>query len=119
MRRRSATGSTLRTSSPSTVMLPLIGVDQPVRQPQQRGLAGAGAADDGEKLALGDVERDVVARPCTRPPSKLLATCAKAIGGGVGMSGPASYSLMPPSPGEGRRPLARRRIALNLSSARR
>ena len=37
-----------------------IGVDQPVRQPQQRGLAGAGAADNGEKLALGDLERDVV-----------------------------------------------------------
>ena len=37
-----------------------VGVDQPVRQPQQRGLAGAGAADDGEEFALGDIERDVV-----------------------------------------------------------
>ena len=37
-----------------------IGLDQPVRQPQQRGLAGAGAADDGEEFALGDLERDVV-----------------------------------------------------------
>jgi hypothetical protein len=41
-------------------MLAAVGVDQPVRQPQQRGLAGAGAADDGEKFALGDLERDVV-----------------------------------------------------------
>ena len=39
-----------------------VGVDQPVGQPQQRGLAGAGAADDGEELALGDLERDVVDR---------------------------------------------------------
>lgn len=60
MRRRNWIGSTARTSSPSTVMLPEIGVDQPVRQPQQRGLAGAGAADNGEEFALGDVERDIV-----------------------------------------------------------
>ncbi len=37
-----------------------VGLDQPVGQPQQRGLAGAGAADDGEEFALGDIERDVV-----------------------------------------------------------
>src|ERR1700704_1993781 len=37
-----------------------VGIDQPVRQPQQCGLAGAGAADDGEEFALGDIERDVV-----------------------------------------------------------
>ena len=39
-----------------------VGLDQPVGEPQQRGLARAGAADDGQKLALGDVERDVVDR---------------------------------------------------------
>src|SRR5579872_1955084 len=39
-----------------------VNLDQPVGEPQQRGLAGAGAADDGEKLAFGDVERDVVHR---------------------------------------------------------
>ncbi|MGY4451600.1 hypothetical protein ACVWZR_006260 [Bradyrhizobium sp. i1.3.1] len=37
-----------------------IGLDQPVGEPQQRGLAGAGAADDGQKFALGDVERHIV-----------------------------------------------------------
>jgi hypothetical protein len=37
-----------------------ISVDQPVCQSKQRGLAGAGAADDGEELALGDIERDLV-----------------------------------------------------------
>ena len=37
-----------------------VGLDQPVGEPQQRGLARAGAADDGQKLALGDLERDVV-----------------------------------------------------------
>ena len=37
-----------------------VGLDQPVGQPQQRGLARAGAADDGEEFALGDLERDVV-----------------------------------------------------------
>ena len=35
-------------------------LDQPVGEPQQRGLAGAGAADNGQELALGDLERDVV-----------------------------------------------------------
>ncbi len=39
-----------------------VGVDQPVCEPQQRGLAGTGAADDGEEFALGDIERDVVHR---------------------------------------------------------
>ena len=39
-----------------------VGLDQPVGQPQQRGLARAGAADNGEEFALGDVERDVVDR---------------------------------------------------------
>ena len=34
--------------------------DQPVGEPQQRGLAGTGAADDGQKLSFGDLERDVV-----------------------------------------------------------
>ena len=37
-----------------------VGLDQPVGEPQQRGLAGAGAADDGQEFALGDLERDVV-----------------------------------------------------------
>ncbi len=37
-------------------------LDQPVRQPQQRGLARAGAADNGEELALGHFERDVIHR---------------------------------------------------------
>jgi len=37
-----------------------VGLDQPVGQPQQRSLARAGAADDGEELSLGDIERDVV-----------------------------------------------------------
>ena len=50
-----------------------VGLDQPVRQPQQRGLAGAGAADDGEELALGDVERDVVDRRRTRAAVEALA----------------------------------------------
>ena len=80
MRRRSAIGSAARTSSPSIVMLAGVGVDQPVRQPQQRGLAGAGAADDGEEFALGDVERDVVhgLDPLApRPPSKLFADMRK------------------------------------------
>ena len=43
-----------------------VGLDQPVRQPQQRGLARAGAADDGQKFALGDLERDVVHGPTAR-----------------------------------------------------
>ena len=37
-----------------------VGIDQPVGEPEQRGLAGAGAADDGEELALGDLKRHVV-----------------------------------------------------------
>src|SRR6185312_8002409 len=37
-----------------------VGIDQPVGKPQQGGLAGAGAADDGEKLAFGGIERDVI-----------------------------------------------------------
>ncbi|MHC2188486.1 hypothetical protein ACVJF1_001119 [Bradyrhizobium diazoefficiens] len=37
-----------------------IRLDQPVGKPQQRGLARARAADDGHKLALGDVQRHVV-----------------------------------------------------------
>ena len=37
-----------------------VGLDQPVGEPQQRGLARTGASDDGQKLALSDVERDVV-----------------------------------------------------------
>src|ERR1700688_1386951 len=41
---------------------PGIGVDQPIRQPQQRGLAGTGAADDSEEFPRGDLERDVVDR---------------------------------------------------------
>src|SRR5205809_530858 len=40
----------------------MVGLDQPVDEPQQRGLAGAGAADDGKKLARGDLERDVIDR---------------------------------------------------------
>src|SRR6516164_7164408 len=39
-----------------------VGLDQPVGEPQERGLAGAGAADDREKFALTDIERDVVDR---------------------------------------------------------
>src|SRR3954464_6880595 len=35
-------------------------LDQSVGEPQQRGLARTGAADDGQKLPLGDLERDVV-----------------------------------------------------------
>src|SRR2546421_9168031 len=35
-------------------------LDQPVGEPQQRGLARTGAADDSQKFALGDLERDVV-----------------------------------------------------------
>ena len=63
----------------------LIGVDQPVRQPQQRGLARAGAADDGQKFARSDLERDVVHGPAPRPPSKLLPTWEKTIEGWVRM----------------------------------
>ena len=37
-----------------------IGLDQPVGEPQQRRLAGARAADHRQKLALGNVERDIV-----------------------------------------------------------
>ena len=37
-----------------------VGIDQPVGEPQQRGLAGAGAADDGEELAVRDLERHIV-----------------------------------------------------------
>ena len=39
-----------------------VGLDQPVGEPQQRGLAGAGAADNGEEFAFGDLERDIVDR---------------------------------------------------------
>src|SRR3954453_10795781 len=35
-------------------------LDQPVGETQQRGLAGAGAADNGEEFALGDLERDII-----------------------------------------------------------
>ena len=62
MRRRSRSDRALRTSSPSTRDAAAVGLDQPVGQPQQRGLARAGAADDGEEFALGDLERDVVDR---------------------------------------------------------
>ena len=37
-----------------------VGVDQPVDEPEQGGLAGAGTADDGEELAFGDLKRHVV-----------------------------------------------------------
>ena len=76
-----------------------VGLDQPVGEPQQRGLARAGAADDGQEFALGDLERDVVDRPRARarPPSKLLPTCAKAIRGGVGIH--CAWTITPP-PGE-------------------
>ena len=37
----------------------LIGL-QPVDAAEQRALAGAGAADDGDHVALGDVERDAL-----------------------------------------------------------
>src|SRR5262249_36157435 len=40
--------------------LAAVRLDQPVGQPQQRGLARARAADDGQKLARGDLERDIV-----------------------------------------------------------
>ena len=70
MRRRNWIGSSALISSPSTD-LALVSFDQPVRQSQQRGLAGAGAADDGEEFALGDRERDIVHRP-----NRLRATAA-------------------------------------------
>ena len=38
---------------------PCVGVDQAVGEAQQRGLAGAGAADDAAEFALGDVQRDI------------------------------------------------------------
>ena len=102
MRRRNATGSTARTSSPSTVMWPLVGVDQPVRQPQQRGLAGAGAADDGEKLALGDLERDVVdGQNGFRAAAavKALADMRKGDQGGVGIRLVSCFNSYPPLQG--------------------
>src|SRR6185437_2914132 len=39
-----------------------IGVEQPVCEPQQRGLARAGTADNRQQLALGDFQRDTVDR---------------------------------------------------------
>ncbi len=36
-----------------------IGIDQAVGEAQQRGLAGAGAADDAAEFALADIQRDV------------------------------------------------------------
>src|SRR6202049_3038044 len=61
-RTRSSNSSTRADPPPSPRVPAAVGFDQPVPQPQQRGLAGAGGADDGEQFALGDVERDVVHR---------------------------------------------------------
>ena len=62
----------------------LVGVDQPVRQPQQRGLAGAGAADDGEEFALGDLDREVVHGPDPAAVEALadMRKCDQGRGGG-------------------------------------
>ena len=62
MRRRSAIGSTSRDVLAFDRDRAGVGLDQPVDEPQQRGLAGTGAADDGEEFALGDLERDVIDR---------------------------------------------------------
>ncbi len=37
-----------------------VGIDQAIGEPQQRGLAGAGAANNGKEFARRDIERDVV-----------------------------------------------------------
>jgi len=47
----------------------------PVGEPQQRGLARAGAADNGQKLALGDLS-ETSSPATTRPSSNVLPTCA-------------------------------------------
>src|SRR5271170_1698343 len=63
-----------------------VGVDQPVGQPQQRGLAGTGAADDGEQFALGDFERYVVHGPDRRAAAaagKTLADMGECDQGGI------------------------------------
>src|SRR5262249_54827649 len=40
-----------------------VGLDQAIGEPQQRGLAGAGAADDAEQFTFCDRERNAVDRP--------------------------------------------------------
>src|ERR1700719_545610 len=74
----------------------LIGVDQPVRQPQQRGLARDGAADDGKKLTSRDLERDVV-HGLDPAAIKALADMGEDDRGWVLHSGPVScLRLLPP-----------------------
>ena len=63
MRRRNWIGSTFAHVRALDRDAAAVGVDQPVGEPQQRGLARAGTADNGEEFALGDFERDVVDRP--------------------------------------------------------
>ena len=73
------------------------GIDQPVGEPQQRGLAGAGAADNGEELAFGDVQRDVVDR--------LHGTAVKALAYiGEGDQGSAGHVVRLPRPGQPAKP---------------
>jgi hypothetical protein len=70
-------------------------LDQAVGQPQQRGLARTGAADNGEELALGHLERDIVHR-CHAP--AVEAFCDVCVGD-QGRCGHGLYSS--PSPGGG------------------
>src|ERR1700704_6331724 len=101
-----------------------VGLDQPVREPKQGGLAGAGAADDGEEFALGDVERDVVhGHNRFRAPAAVEALadmrkCDQGWGWHSVQPRACDFTLpcRPPA-GEGEGSLPRRRTALNLSFA--
>src|SRR5258708_4454383 len=82
-----------------------VSLDQPVGEPQQRGLAGAGAADDGEEFALGDLKRDVVDRDHAPRATAAVETLADM---GIGDQGWGWHSVAtsyshPALEGEGRR----------------
>ena len=118
MRRRSAIGSPPRDILAVDRDTAGVGLDQPVGEPQQRGLAGAGAADDGEEFALRDVERDIVDRkqpPCAAPPSKLLRNMGEGDRRRSGMNHATSGSIFTLEEEAGEHAcLARRRPSLNF-----
>src|SRR5712671_6534996 len=90
----------------------LVGVDQPVRKPQQRGLAGTGAADDGEEFAPGDLDRDVVHGLNTLRAAAAVKTLAGMRKCDQGWSWhsvqPRACGSYPPLEGEGRPTLGQR-----------
>ncbi len=64
---RKASGTTSRMSMPSTRMRALVGIVEAHQQLDDRGLAGAGRADDGDGLAGRDLQIEIVERLRLRP----------------------------------------------------